>query len=810
MTRTALAIVFAVFASPLLSQNLVQHGPYYTGLYGGEAMYGNNNRLFLAGGAGGVWYTDDRQSWQKPQTYIRIADNLLKDDSGNLYAYHFGGGVYESNDNGETWIQHDILFWDDSSSEPPFYLSNLVGIGIAGDTIFAAHTQGLGYYKKGSDHGVALPLFSGRPVRALAVDHNMIVVAVDGDGLYVSFNRGDTWNTMPVPWGSSFVEDIIIAGDKLFVNASGVYYSDDWGSNWDRKDDGLGNAADLSWSGSQLYAINNSAYAFSEVDDKWIPLDDPDDVGKSSIAAQGSHVFTVGVSNPVTLHPGYLKESVNAGDTWGDVPLRGYTRDNIEQLAVDSEGNVFASTGNFIFKKKKNESLFEMFARTSGYSGIVIEDDKIYIAGAYTFEVYDTKTGDHIDYNVPVNLDLINNDRLVKAGDQFFVSSQTAGVWRAIKDVGYEEFNAGLGTDIGLFKTSIHAPNWQKIYPTTGEQTVVTVGVNGNTIIISASQNAVSQDNGATWQTLAVRDYFYDIAYKDGKWYATGFGKAWMSTDNGQTWTGRPLEIGFPVFGWTIVPTQDSVYIGTIGTGNMSFKNQKTQAIDFAVTDVTIGKAPFALGASSTEGLPIVYATPHPEKISISATGIATLLKPGKVLVTATQPGTNNIDPAIAVEQSFCINPAKPVITSGGGSGGLVTLTSSSTTGNQWYLNGVTIPTAQSQTLAITAEGDYTVRVFVDDCKSDVSNVTLGITGLEEDYSSLIKVYPNPADDRLMVLTPQDSKIDLVDLYGVTLQQRVSNANQTLEFDVQNLAGGLYLLKVNMNGKMAVKKFVKK
>ncbi|HEV8435003.1 MAG TPA: IPT/TIG domain-containing protein [Thermoanaerobaculia bacterium] len=73
--------------------------------------------------------------------------------------------------------------------------------------------------------------------------------------------------------------------------------------------------------------------------------------------------------------------------------------------------------------------------------------------------------------------------------------------------------------------------------------------------------------------------------------------------------------------------------------------------------------------------------------------------------------------------------PAKPTITPGGPTtfcaGGSVTLTSSSATGNQWYLNGVPIGAATNQTLDVTASGNYTVN-YVDgsNCTSPVSDTT--------------------------------------------------------------------------------------
>src|SRR5436190_2808264 len=76
------------------------------------------------------------------------------------------------------------------------------------------------------------------------------------------------------------------------------------------------------------------------------------------------------------------------------------------------------------------------------------------------------------------------------------------------------------------------------------------------------------------------------------------------------------------------------------------------------------------------------------------------------------------------------VNPAPPTptITPGGpttfNQGGNVTLTSSSATGNQWYLDGNPIGGATSNTYVATVGGDYTVIVTTTGCSSAPSAAT--------------------------------------------------------------------------------------
>jgi hypothetical protein len=72
--------------------------------------------------------------------------------------------------------------------------------------------------------------------------------------------------------------------------------------------------------------------------------------------------------------------------------------------------------------------------------------------------------------------------------------------------------------------------------------------------------------------------------------------------------------------------------------------------------------------------------------------------------------------------------PATPIVTPGGPptfcAGGSVTLTSSSATGNQWYLNGNPIGGEINQQYVVAATGSYTVIVTVAGCPSAPSSAT--------------------------------------------------------------------------------------
>ncbi|MEA2206503.1 MAG: hypothetical protein QOE77_3279, partial [Blastocatellia bacterium] len=99
----------------------------------------------------------------------------------------------------------------------------------------------------------------------------------------------------------------------------------------------------------------------------------------------------------------------------------------------------------------------------------------------------------------------------------------------------------------------------------------------------------------------------------------------------------------------------------------------------------------------------------------------------GEYTVTETASGCSS---SASSATTVTVNPipATPTITPDGPTtfceAGSVTLTSSSATGNQWYLNGNPIGGATNQTYVANASGDYTNAITINDCASASSAAT--------------------------------------------------------------------------------------
>jgi hypothetical protein len=160
---------------------------------------------------------------------------------------------------------------------------------------------------------------------------------------------------------------------------------------------------------------------------------------------------------------------------------------------------------------------------------------------------------------------------------------------------------------------------------------------------------------------------------------------------------------------------------------------------------------------------------------------------------------------SIRVPLTVTINsiPPVPVISVNG-----TVLSSSSPTGNQWFLNGSVIPGATSQSYNVTQNGNYSVSVTINGCT--VYSDTIFASSVDEHYSPVQQwmIYPNPSNGGNITLDAELSKsaqvsLNITDAAGrriwyVQLGERNGKFRETLP--VSQLSNGLYNVEINADG----------
>ena len=138
----------------------------------------------------------------------------------------------------------------------------------------------------------------------------------------------------------------------------------------------------------------------------------------------------------------------------------------------------------------------------------------------------------------------------------------------------------------------------------------------------------------------------------------------------------------------------------------------------------------------------------------------------------------------------------------------------------QWYLNGELIQNQTSQSFEATESGDYQVEVVSNNCTAELSDIfTFEVTSLEATLVEVygFKIHPNPAVDDLQIsfkrLPEGQLNFTLRASNGAVIQhiQSKGQTNQAwnVDFDLENLAKGVYLLEVITEKGSFIKKIVK-
>jgi len=154
----------------------------------------------------------------------------------------------------------------------------------------------------------------------------------------------------------------------------------------------------------------------------------------------------------------------------------------------------------------------------------------------------------------------------------------------------------------------------------------------------------------------------------------------------------------------------------------------------------------------------------------------------------------------------------RPVITQIG-----AVLSSSASSNNQWYLNGVAIAGATAQTYSPMRSGNYQVAVsLANGCVAQSDNFAYVILPENPGANDIgLTVFPNPANTQLNVLfaakTAVNVNLALINARGqidYTDKEELTGGNFSTLIDVSKLAPGNYVLRLFYNSKLYSRKII--
>ena len=367
-----------------------------------------------------------------------------------------------------------------------------------------------------------------------------------------------------------------------------------------------------------------------------------------------------------------------------------------------------------------------------------------------------------------------------------------------------------VGTDVGVYYRDGSMNSWTPFM--TGLPNVI---VNDLEIFYPTSKLRAATYGRGIWQS----DLFSDPAAVPNANFSAAFSYACINTPfvlNDQS-SGMPT-----VWSWTL--TGGSPATSSVKNPTITFTATGVYTVSLITTNINGASAAYtntvSVIAAPTISLSATAAC-NGQPANLSANGASTYVwSSGSTgsntsvtpTVTSVFSCTGSVG-ACNTTETITVNVGNvpiPTITQTG-----LVLTSSASSGNQWYLNGSLIAGETSQTYTVTQSGFYSVWVTsAIGCQSSSSPKQVTITGLEN-YATIssIAISPNPAKDVLFVNTAEKEfkkvNFSIYSIKGQLVKSGELLLNNKESISISDLSAGVYEIKLNVNQQHTSFKFIK-
>lgn len=761
--------------------------------------------FIIIGGADTSMYisTDKAKSWKKgvirQSQIVEKIQIISKDTIFALSKYSNLGNteLYQSKDGGLTWQ----LMNKDFIIKGINFINSKLGYATSFGGIYKTIDGGITWqsiYNKIGGYPFITIKFLNSQLGFAAQDLGVVIKTTDG---------GVNWSVC-LDHTLDNIDDICF-GDSATIYLAGqdgaIYQSIDTGNTWQFKPNHFGDRYGIYsmhfTDATTGYFVGLRGRIFKTVDG-----------GDSYTDYSPSYLDVKPLSFP-TPSTGYagvwsdLMKTTDSGKSWAKLPVSAgdplYSRfENIHFFSNDT-GLALAETPVKIFKT---------FDGGQSWTPVSIPPiSKEYIKGFFVL-------------NNTVYLNIKG-----AVGTYMLMSRDRGETWqtRAIDYTGNSDFKALFFTDekIGygllggsLKKTTDSAKTWTAINLFNSNWSMLnnlwfTSPSNG---YIAGDQgfNLATRDSGKTWTQFAVEPGNFNFSnvyairfFNQNVGYLTsGSGGIYRTIDAGKTWTPEKKAPGDCK---TIQMTSDTMLFiggeyGIILKKDMREYNIDSFNVGFPTPCTAKISAKVSAVLSTIDSIWLEYGTtdfsrstvPTPASVKDSSVKVETLLT-GYSADSIYQARVKiRYRGADLYSNTIVFRPPnglpKPSITYNG-----TTLTSSATSGNQWYLNGVAIAGANGVTYTPTTQGIYTVQQQVDNCvsaKSEGYNY-IATALLDPILAQSIQIFPNPVTTEIWIRNEGSKKLQLtiIDLWGRVLKS-IQTSKSVDQMNLINLNSGIYNL----------------
>ncbi len=821
-----------------------------------RCMLINGTNIYAGTESDGVFLsTDNGQSWTSIiNGLVNSPFRALASFNGYVYAGTNGAGVFRTNNNGNSWVQvnaglNNVGFFANMTY-------NVNALVIKGSKIFAGTGGGLfssttgnswqsiqdqypvtalkengtnfyagtGYsdlnqvitgaygVQKSTDNGTTWSAASNgisyNPVNCITVLGSTIFAGTTGTGVYKSNNSGSSWVSSNVGLGNAKVTSLIYAAGTIYAGTygAGIYKSIDGGNAWVGVNNGIPNykITSLALSGTTIFAGTEGAGLFKSIDNAatWqtCPLPNTLNLG-GTIMSYPDYISSLHVTSNNKIFVGSdglgssgTYSSTNGGTTWA--------------LSATLIGNSITSGGSNIFIGCASFATQLAISNNNGFSwtntptGVIGMAYSLESSGSYLFvgegayirtspdngNTWNPYTYDPLD-PYPFGSGLVT--AITKNASSLFSANEFDGVYYSNNNfTNATAVNAGLldlkifslltvGTDI--YAGTLNGTVWKRSI-TEMTQPPTAPGQISGIASVCQGQNAVDFS-----VPLIANATSYVWTLPNG---ATGTSSTNSISVNfgGSAVSGAITVQGLNYFGAGLIST----YQITVNQPSSPTFNQVSQ-ICYAQT----------LNALPTTSLNNISGTWSPVINNTSTTAYTFTPTAGQCANPQTMTVTVNPLPIVtlAMFNSVCDTAGVVNLTGGSPAGGTYSGTSVSNNTFNTSIGVGTYPITYS----------YTDNNFcLSSSLNDLSVIDCNSVGLSEEIAGNFLLYPNPANDNLILESSNDilgKEYNIFDFSGrIILKGKINAFTQKIE--ITNISNGSYLFQIENESTNSIK-FVK-
>lgn len=723
------------------------------------------------------------------------------------------------------------------------FMGDIYSFTSKGDTLYAgANLSGV---FRSTDFGhtwQSTGLKEGNIYAMLAT--NSIVLACGESFLFVSKDNGLSWSNPKILSGR--INKFYSFDSKIYLaTGGGVYIFDPVTNDTIPKSNGLGSrmAQCITSVDTTLFCgtFNDGLYSSKDKGETWQKIPSSSGLivnGVKTLLNYKDTLIAADYANKM------IYRSDNAGVSWTNISS-GFINMTLYNDITIFNDTIYMATSNGFYKFNNKASTWSLLS-DEVFSTLFVKDS-IFLAsnkfGVYRYNKKEQKFGlSNVGINTAKVLDLaLFNKKLYAAAEGgVFFTGDDGKSWSNVAEtkdlychtIGKSDTMLFLGTDQGIFSTSLHSNTWQASNNGLTSKVIWDFEINGKTLFVATDSGPfISKNNGKDW--TAITNGFRRITPETG---VHGLIQALsITTGNGMVLASNILGlyklskdstrwdmVGFEDEGGRMIKIIDGVVYFCKGLGGL-YKSTDTCKTWVSLNDnIGYHKFPaindlFKRGDNNlyaSSGSNIYYSGNNGESWdNWSETGmpnffIYRVIQGDSALYAGTY--GKSIYKRNYLKLTDCESTSYEI------TGTAITKVPISTTSNTLISNlnlahGASCEIIQNSSTKSTHvyvnTGDI-VKVVAEDGKTTKNYTVQVITGIKDLSEPDIKIYPTLVHDKVFFTHSNEIKnIVIYSLNGQILMERKYEQNS---IDVSNLRAGTYLLSICMkNGQKINEKFVK-